>query len=307
VLSAGSNKSVKLWDLNGTCLHTFSGHSASVNCIALAPFQRFLTGSNDNSIKLWDLTMPTPNRLLRSYGLPTPGSHTRCITCLAVAPDGRFFVSGSLDKTLKLWSFEKSAALRTYDHTNVVNGVVVDGDRMLSSSLFDGVRVWNIESGEQLQMLQFDQECGITSIVLSVGLLVTSSANGSIRIFDSDYRMVRVFNYRNHVSCVTLSPDGKRLFCCSDRFVGVFDTASSNQVAELHGHSNDLFSIAVSGNGAFAISGGDDNSVRLWNITDMHAVHTFRASQESSAVYALSFWTETPVPKTRRPFVELSN
>ena len=50
---------------------------------------------DDNTIKMWDLATGRPVRTLKG--------HTGPIRSIAFSPDGRRLVSGSWDRTVKLW------------------------------------------------------------------------------------------------------------------------------------------------------------------------------------------------------------
>ena len=41
--------------------------------------------------------------------------HTKGVTSIAFSPDGRYLISGSSDKTLKLWDFPGGREIRTFD------------------------------------------------------------------------------------------------------------------------------------------------------------------------------------------------
>ena len=76
--------------------------------------------------------------------------HTGAVTAVAVTPDGRCAISGSSDKTLKVWDLESGAELRTLEgHSDWVNAVAVtpDGRRAISGSADKTLRVWYLESG----------------------------------------------------------------------------------------------------------------------------------------------------------------
>ncbi|MEG4171731.1 hypothetical protein QUA11_29755, partial [Microcoleus sp. S13_D1] len=64
--------------------------------------------------------------------------HTSYVTGVAIAPDGKTAISGSLDKTLKIWDTETGTELRTLTgHTSYVTGVAIapDGKTAISGSL----------------------------------------------------------------------------------------------------------------------------------------------------------------------------
>ena len=72
---------------------------------------------------------------------------------MAVTPDGRRAVSGSDDKTLKVWDLDSGAELRTLEgHDSSVNAVPItpDGRRVLSASDDHTCKLWDVSTGQVL-------------------------------------------------------------------------------------------------------------------------------------------------------------
>ena len=58
IASASSDRTVKLWSLDGTLLQTFSGHSDFVQGVAFSPDgQRIASANSDYTVKLWNLNL----------------------------------------------------------------------------------------------------------------------------------------------------------------------------------------------------------------------------------------------------------
>ena len=76
---------------------------------------------------------------------------------MAFSPDGQSVVSGSIDKTVRLWSVESGELMRTMEgHTDQVNSVAFspDGQSVVSGSLDKTVRLWSVESGALLRTME---------------------------------------------------------------------------------------------------------------------------------------------------------
>jgi len=77
--------------------------------------------------------------------------HTGYVRSLAFFPNGRSLVSGSNDRTVKLWDVQTGGTVRTFcGHTNHVNSVSISEDcTMIASGSNDmTIRLWNIQTGD---------------------------------------------------------------------------------------------------------------------------------------------------------------
>ena len=94
--SGDSSGIVKLWDLKGgTCLHTFIGHHGNVEGVCFNPDSSMLATAGGLKIKFWEVES---GREILSVK-----AHEDDILCLDFAKDGSKLVSGSWDKTVRIW------------------------------------------------------------------------------------------------------------------------------------------------------------------------------------------------------------
>lgn len=92
--------------------------------------------------------------------------HTSIVHSVAFSPDGKQALSGSRDKTVRLWDLETGKEIHCFaGHTGTVLCVAFsrDGKFALSGANDKTVRVWDIATGKELR--SFDHAGGIGSLV----------------------------------------------------------------------------------------------------------------------------------------------
>lgn len=66
-----------------------------------------------------------------------------------MTPDGKYIVSGSSDRSIRLWDFKSRKCVHTFfGHDESVNSITVSPDsKLIVSGSSDGlIKVWDIES-----------------------------------------------------------------------------------------------------------------------------------------------------------------
>ena len=146
---------------------------------------RIVTGSGDNTARVWDAS--TGTELLRLKG------HTRPVAAAwRSAPDGARIVTGSDDNTARVWDASTGAELlQLKGHAGPVLGVAVtpDGARIVTGSDDGTARVWDASTGAELLLLK-----GHTGSVWGVAVtpdgarIVTGSEDNTARVWDAAHR-----------------------------------------------------------------------------------------------------------------------
>jgi WD40 repeat protein len=162
------------------------------------------TGSDDLTIKLWDLAS--------GHELRTLEGHSAWVRSVAFSPDGRTLASASDDLTVKLWDVGSGRALRTMEgHTNRVMSVAFSpNDHILASGSDDGtIILWDADSGRILRKLP------ARAAVLSVafrpdGRTLTSGDKHAVRLWDvaTGGELVSLFTLDQGNHWLIVNPDG---------------------------------------------------------------------------------------------------
>ena len=170
------------------------------------------------------------------------------VGAVAVTPDGGRAVSGSLDRTLRLWDLGTGQRVRTLEgHTSSVRAVALtpDGRRAVSGSGDHTLRLWDLESGQCLGTLE---------------------------------------GHTSSVRAVALTPDGRRALSASDdRTLRLWDLESGQCLRTLEGHRGAVDAVAVLPDGRRAVSGSVDYTLRLWDLESGKKIATFTGEDDMDA------------------------
>jgi WD40 repeat protein len=199
--------------------------------------------------------------------------HTDWVGAVAVTPDGKHAISGSLDNTLRVWDIESGEEIqRLVGHTAEVSAVTVtpDGKHAISGSDDKTLRMWDIESGEEIQRL-----VGHTAEVSAVAVTpdgkhaITGSWDNTLMVWDIEggEEMQTLVGHTDWVNAVAVTPDGKHAISGSlDNTLRVWDIESGEEMQTLVGHTDSVSAVAVTPDGKHAISGSLDMTLRVWDI-----------------------------------------
>ena len=110
--------------------------------------------------------------------------HARHVTSVAFSPDGQRALSGSEDKTLKLWEVETGKEIATWrGHESWVTSVAFspDGQRALSGSGDDTLKLWEVETGKEIDSIVVDG--GPLAISMLGNLVLVGNGNSTITVY----------------------------------------------------------------------------------------------------------------------------
>lgn len=198
--------------------------------------------------------------------------HGDDVTSVAFSPNGRRIVSGSQDKTIRVWDATKGKQLVILSgHEKAVSSAVFswNGCQIVSGSADKTIRIWDTENGKQLQCLQGHKN-SVNSVTFSPDgqKIVSGSGDKTVCIWDAKSGRILqcLHGHRDTVYSVAYSPDGQRIVSGSaDQTVRLWNSVSGVQLRCLKGHKAPVASVAVSPNNQWIVSGSVDQTVCMWN------------------------------------------
>eukprot|EP01066_Platyproteum_vivax_P016461 Platyproteum_vivax@DN712_c0_g1_i2.p1 len=228
------------------------GHTDWVTSIAttVEASNMIISSSRDKKVMVWELTPDNPD----SYGYAKKAltGHSQCVQDVVISSDGQFAISGSWDKTLRLWDLNLGVTVRPFKgHTSDVNSVAFSADnrQIVSGSRDKTIKLWNT-----LAECKFD----ITEQV-----------------------------HTDWVSCVRFSPSAKSpliVSCGWDKLVKVWDLSQCKLNTNLVGHTGVLYTVTISPDGSLCASGGKDGTAMLWDVNDGKHLYSLEAQTSINAL-----------------------
>lgn len=189
--------------------------------------------------------------------------HGECIYSLQFNP--HYLVSGSRDRTLKVWDMETRRCLRTLaKHRGSVLCLQFDSDPkediIVSGSSDSDVIIWQFSTGKEIQTLKHAHRESVLNVKFDGRILVTCSKDKTIKIFnrkplrpgDLGYRAVDpVGTNVNYGYNLTISPED------------LPETPAWTMIGTLEGHSAAVNAVQIHGREVVSASG--DRHIKLWD------------------------------------------
>lgn len=259
IASASLDSTIRLWSATSREeLLRIQGNQEGMNLVAFFPDALRFAYINHLSTFLWSVASGKHE--------DTPVVRGQAI-CLAISPNGTRIAYGraDMDKTVSIHEYPSgqmllSLPIQTGWNTipsdqGWIRSVVFSPDSSLLASAGDrgNVRLWDVETGEKVLLLQ---------------------------------------GHRGSVNSVAFSPDGSRIATASDdSTVCLWDAKSGELLLTLQGHQSRVSSVAFSPNGTLVASGSLDGTVRLWNSTTGMCQRAYWAQSSANGLHGHAVWS----------------
>ena len=265
---------------------TLFPHHSTIWSIAFSPDgQTFASGSEDETIKIWDVRT---RKLLR-----TLSGHSGHVWSIAISPSGQTLASSSGDKTIKIWNLQTGKLLHILTaHSRSVWSVAFSPNgQSLAAGNFDGIiTVWHLGSKSLLHTLSGHSGSNRSVTFSPDGHLLTSGSGKTIKIwnFRTGELLRTLSGHTSQVFSVAISPSGQTLVSGSeDKTIKIWNLGSDELLRTLSGHKGRVVSVDLNPNGQTLASGSEDKTIKIWNLQTGKLLRTL--SGHVSPVISVAF------------------
>jgi WD40 repeat protein len=207
--------------------------------------------------------------------------HEKIVRVLAVFPDRRRMVTGSGDKTLRLWDLETGVVLKKMEgHKRGVWALAVsrDGQTIASGDGGGEVIAWHGDTGESLTKPIKAHSKQIFSMDFSPdgSVLATGRDGPMIKFWCTKTWQMQgdpIDEYCQIFRCVRYSPSGELLAIATAQDILIYNSVTRERVISLR-QTQDNSSLAWTPDGTRLLSGGGDSdpTIREWDSTTWQQV-----------------------------------
>jgi COMPASS component SWD3 len=173
--------------------------------------------------------------------------HSDSVAAIAFSADNKNLISGSRDKTIKIWDVNSKKLMRTLEiKSEGITAIAIYQHILAAADIDHSVKIWNFKTGK---------------------LLLTINAHSL------------------PVEAVAISPDGKLVVTGSDdRTIKIWDITTGRLLHTLTGHPDYISNLAISPDGKTLVSGSGDadnkaklyGNIKIWNLQTGKLIHSLK-------------------------------
>jgi WD40 repeat protein len=201
--------------------------------------------------------------------------HTSSVISVAWNHDGSKILSGSHDKTVKIWDGVTGELLNTLEgHSNSVCSVAWNHDdsRIASSSEDGTIKVWDGITCELMMTLV--DETGRRECVTSVSWnrhsskIVSASQDKKVRIWNAitGTLLLALSGHTEWTQSASWNHDSSKIISASwDNTIKIWNSLTGELLKSLEGHSQPVSIASWNHDDSLIVSGSEDKTIKIWD------------------------------------------
>ncbi|KYQ90249.1 WD40 repeat-containing protein [Tieghemostelium lacteum] len=201
-------------------------------------------------------------------------------------PDGKVVVVGGEESLVRVLDVKTRAALRTFQGHKATVGVTrfLDRSRVVSGSHDGIVKLWDVESGSQIQHIgKHDDQVRCSSLFPDQpDLFITGSYDHRIKLWDTRLSgretCVAVFDHQYPVEDIQMMPNGRSLVSVGNVYYNIWDlnNYSEKPLQTSSPHNKTITSVYVNPRDSRFYTSSLDKMVKVHNTLNFNVTKTLR-------------------------------
>jgi hypothetical protein len=281
----------------GDYIKVLNDHSQSIVDLQKYDDRKFISLSNDNTIRIWDCKgdyecvkrislnfkhhclLPMKDGRLAcgawnntidiiesNNNLMSLKGHNGSVYCLTLLKDGKL-ASGSADYTIKVWDNGLICIKTLEGHTNWVRCLLSIGVVLASGSNDMSIKLWDVSNYTHIKTLLGHTGYVMALMLIKGGRFASASGDTTIRIWDlQDYQCINTLKgHTSTVNALLLYKDVMVVSGSSDPTIRLWDMQNDYEcIRVIRGSYSNVNCLAIVRNGRIAIGSGD-NTIKILN------------------------------------------
>jgi WD40 repeat protein/tRNA A-37 threonylcarbamoyl transferase component Bud32 len=259
-----------IWE-SGVLRHTLNHNDHVKATLFSRDGKRLLTGSADQTARLWDTSSPIPVGM--PFSMPCPIYH------VAFSPDGKTILAQGPDKVVRLWSTPGPGAFREpllHDAGIFARATSLDGKHFVTGCENGIAHVWDVDTGELLGITDGHDKKKLNAAAFRHDgqVFVTGGEDRTARLWDGKTAKAigKPCRHKSTVSLAAFRPDGKAFVTVAGRTAQLWDASSQEPLGKPMVSKRGILAVAFSPDSKALLTAGGDaglegEGARLWDAT----------------------------------------
>jgi|GEM_PF-3437938 WD40 repeat protein len=297
------------------------GNTEFIKSVYLSPNENYIiSGSDDNTIKLWDIKSKTSVNIL--------DIQIGTITSSVITPDDKILIIGTEKGSIKSYEIKTGKNIRVFrNHSGSINllKITTNGKYLISISSFNYEQEsYGQEDYETLKIWDIEENCSIKSDESHIGPVTFNEEflvykthyytdanyyveNIIIRDIESgrtiDFLEGHAQKHSTKITSLAITPDGNTIISGggdnqndlvfideendyiaesdSPESIKIWDIKESRYTDVLRGHTDLVTTLVVTSDGKTIISGSKDKTIKIWDIQSKECINTLKGHIDS--------------------------
>ncbi len=275
IISAGHDKTIRVWDSKTgkekrkILGQIGTGSQGMIYAIALSPDEEFLAvggyfRQGNHNIRIYNYKTGKLLKLLKS--------HTDVVFDLSFDKDGRYLISGSADKTAKIWSVGSFKLVDTIKfHKKQVHAVgILKKDKRyfaLSAGFDQQIALYDMK---KRKVIKSDQKAyQLRDLAISKKHIAVAGKGREIQIYDHSLNPVRTISSEIMPMGLDYSPNGKFLIAGTSKrphIVNIYSVKEKyNKMNSFQKHKDIIIAVDFLDNQTAVSGGGINKEISIWD------------------------------------------